>query len=137
MYFIFYPTIVSQIAESINCTSIDGTMRLYSDLEEECYAGDHVYILMFVAIPGLILWAFGMPLFYLRRLKKQREQLVLQQRLNDDDEYLAKLQSFKMQLGFLTSGYRDRFYYWEVVLLLRKTLLVILVTFLAPVSGGV
>ena len=41
-----------------------------------------------------------------------------------------------MQLGFLTSGYHDAYYYWEIVLLLRKTALVLLVTFLAPVSSG-
>ena len=31
----------------------------------------------------------------------------------------------------------DDYYYWEIVLLLRKTFLVLMMTFLAPVSGGV
>lgn len=34
-------------------------------------------------------------------------------------------------------GFEDQFYYWEIVLLLRKTILVLLLTFLAPISAGV
>ena len=34
-------------------------------------------------------------------------------------------------------GFEDQFYYWEIVLLLRKTTLVLLLTFLAPISAGV
>ena len=37
----------------------------------------------------------------------------------------------------MTQGYTDEFYYWEVVLLLRKTILVLMLTFLAPISAGV
>jgi len=42
-----------------------------------------------------------------------------------------------MRLGFLTAGYDDTYYYWEIVLLMRKTLIVLMLTFLAPVSAGV
>jgi hypothetical protein len=47
------------------------------------------------------------------------------------------MRRFKMRLGFLTAGYDDTFYYWEIVLLMRKTLIVLMLTFLAPVSAGV
>ena len=40
-------------------------------------------------------------------------------------------------MGFLTQGYEDEYYYWEVVLLMRKTCLVLVLTFLAPISAGV
>ena len=43
----------------------------------------------------------------------------------------------KLRLGFLTIGYEEEFYFWEIVLLLRKTILVLLMTFLAPVSAGI
>ena len=44
---------------------------------------------------------------------------------------------FKLRLGFLTQGYKEEYYYWEIVLLLRKTVLVMILTFGAPVSAGV
>ena len=43
----------------------------------------------------------------------------------------------KLRLGFLTQGYEDKYYYWEIVLLLRKTVLVLMLTFLAPISAGI
>lgn len=70
IWFLFYPTIVSYLASSLNCTKIEDTPRLYDDLEEICYEGRHLKIVKYVSIPGLILWAFGIPLlgfFLLRR----------------------------------------------------------------------
>ena len=116
---------------------IEDKMRLYNDLEEICLEGDHVYVTVFIAVPGLILWAIGIPLFFLRRLRLRREEIIEARKTieNERNDYLDY--RFRMQLGFLTSGYRDEYYYWEIVLLLRKTVLVILMTFLQSVSGGV
>ena len=44
---------------------------------------------------------------------------------------------FGLRFGFLTSGYQNKYYYWEVFLILRKTVIVLLITFLAPISAGV
>ena len=65
MLFLFYPTIVSYMAESVNCYRLEGVLRLYNDLEEICYQDSHIWILILVSIPGLILWAFGIPFFAL------------------------------------------------------------------------
>ena len=35
--FLFYPTIVSILAKSMNCVKIENESRLYDDLEEVCY----------------------------------------------------------------------------------------------------
>ena len=37
--FLFYPTIVTIIAKSANCVVIEGTSRIFDDLEEVCYEG--------------------------------------------------------------------------------------------------
>ena len=47
------------------------------------------------------------------------------------------MRSFKVRLGFLTAGYDDKFFYWEIVLLARKSFLVVLIVFLSSVSSGV
>ena len=58
---IFYPTIVSYLAQSINCYDVEGTRRLYNDLEEVCFEGRHLIIFYTASLPGLILWGFGVP----------------------------------------------------------------------------
>ena len=75
MLFLFYPTIVSYMAESVNCYELEGDMRLYNDLEEKCYQNTHLWILVLVSIPGLVLWALGIPLFALQQLRQFAEQL--------------------------------------------------------------
>jgi hypothetical protein len=47
------------------------------------------------------------------------------------------MRRFKVRLGFLTAGYDDTYYMWEIVLLMRKTVLVLLIVFLSSVSSGV
>jgi len=42
-----------------------------------------------------------------------------------------------VRLGFLTAGYDDKYFYWEIVLLARKSFLVLLIVFLSSVSSGV
>ena len=61
---------MSYLARSINCTYIEDTLRLYDDLEQECYKGTHIKIVGAVSIPGLILWALGMPLLGLMLMKR-------------------------------------------------------------------
>lgn len=66
--FLFYPSIVSILAKSINCTEIEGESRLFDDLEEVCYQGTHLLMVLSVAVPGLIAWAIGIPVYALIKL---------------------------------------------------------------------
>ena len=75
VWFIFYPAVVEMLASSINCTRIEGTLRLWDDLEQECFKGDHLAIVYAISIPGLLLWAFGAPLLGLYLIRKSREEL--------------------------------------------------------------
>ena len=51
--------------------------------------------------------------------------------------YVNMSDRFGLRFGFLTSGYKTEFYFWEILIILRKTVLVLLITFLAPISKGV
>ena len=94
-------------------------------------------IVFSVSIPGLIIWAFGMPLLAFYVVRRARINLAALEFHSDPVIYNTMRDRNKLRLGFLTQGYEDKYYYWEVVLLLRKTVLVLLMTFLAPVSAGV
>ena len=66
MLFLFYPTIVSYLAESMNCYELEGVSRLYNDLEEVCWQNNHLMIVITVTLPGLFLWSLGIPFFALQ-----------------------------------------------------------------------
>ena len=93
--------------------------------------------MVLISIPGLAFWAFGIPLFFAWSLRRFLEDLEEAKLHSDPKEYETLQHRFRLRLGFLTSGFVDEFYYWEVVLLLRKTILVLMMTFLAPISAGV
>lgn len=64
----------------------------------------------------MICWGFGIPAFALYLLKKEEKRI---------DNPIVR-----QQLGFLFRGYKLRFYYWEIVIMLRKIALIIIQSFL-------
>ena len=135
--FLFYPTIVSVLGKSLNCVKIEGTWRLVDDNEEECYTGLHLLMILAVSIPGLILWAAGIPIFAIIKLFKNIGELNKIKTFTEGKQHEDLKRSFKIRLGFLTVGYHEKYFYWEIVLLIRKTLLVLMIVFLSLVSSGV
>ena len=73
--FLFYPTIVKKMAQSVNCVQIEGVDRLYNDLEEECFTGTHFWVFFFVSLPALLAWAVGIPVFALIMLRRNLDKL--------------------------------------------------------------
>ena len=128
------------MAESVNCydlgAGLEDEIRLYNDLEEVCYKGQHIWMVMFVSVPGLILWAFGIPFFALQQLTKFFKGVEDSKVYSNPNLHVTMADRFGLRFGFLTSGYQKKYYYWEVFLILRKTVIVLLITFLAPVSSG-
>ena len=133
----FYPTIVSILAKSLNCIVIEGETRLFDDLEEVCYTGTHLIVVLTVSMPGLIAWAAGIPMYALIKLNKNFTALREIKKFTEGKQHEDLLRRFKVRLGFLTAGYDDDYYMWEIVLLMRKTVLVLLIVFLSSVSSGV
>ena len=72
---------------------------------------------MGVAVPGILVWALGIPLgafFFLFRLRS---------RLSSE--------AAKDKFGFLYNGYRLRHYYWESVIMFRKVAMIFITIFLS------
>ena len=128
--FLFYSTIVSELAKSLSCKEIEGVNRLYEDLEEKCYEGSHLLMILTVSVPGLIVWAIGIPVFALCKILRNIEKLRYIRKMKIALRSEAVIMKHKVRLGFLTSGFDNRYYYWEIVLLFRKTLIVLLIVFL-------
>lgn len=84
-------------------------------MEITCWSGVHKFFSYFVAIPGIIVWGLGIPFFAFTLLSKIRKNL---------DDITSK-----EKLGFLYRGYRKEYYYWEIVIMYRKIILIFISVF--------
>ena len=69
-FFLIYPNMINVIFISFSCDEIDDTLYLEINMSEECWTGDHAKYVLTVAIPALIIWGFGMPLFAIFKLSR-------------------------------------------------------------------
>lgn len=58
-----------------SCVAIDGDDRVKNDLEIICYLGQHTYWALGVALPALVVWGLGIPLFSYILLSKVKDKL--------------------------------------------------------------
>ena len=76
----------------------------------------------FFALPALIIWGVGIPLFALILLWKNYKKGIL-----------FELES-KKKYGFLILGYKKGKYYWEMKIMFRKIAIVFISVFLISIS---
>lgn len=117
LLFLIHPSIVEVMFDMFNCDEIDGVNRLVKDLDTKWYEGLHLYFTLGLAIPGIIIWGFGIPIGTFFMLYKNKSKL--------DTEKVSK------ELGFLYNGYTFKAYYWEEYIMIRKMIVIFWATFLA------
>ena len=81
-----------------------------------CYKGQHYYWAFMVALPSLIAWGMGIPLFALLLLIRSSKRLETLQ--------------VREKYGFLFRGYKLRYYFWEILIMYRKIALIFIGVFL-------
>ena len=67
---------------------------------------------MGVALPSLIVWGLGIPLFAYILLTREKSKL--------------NTLELRQKFGFLYRGYRKDYYYWEIVIMYRKIAMVVI-----------
>lgn len=55
--------------------NIDGTQRVKNDLEIVCYQGSHLLYSLAIALPSIIVWGLGIPLFAYVLMYRERNRL--------------------------------------------------------------
>mmetsp|Transcript_5274 Transcript_5274/g.4472 ORF Transcript_5274/g.4472 Transcript_5274/m.4472 type:complete len:158 (-) Transcript_5274:430-903(-) len=104
------PTIIKNSFYMFKCINIyrqdSPVLHLESDLNVECWEGDHFKWALGLALPSIILWGMILPLSLLFYLRKKKNQL--------DESYI------KEKYCFIYAGYKQHHFYWEFVVLLRK-----------------
>jgi hypothetical protein len=74
---LYQPDIARVISASFACTKIDGEYRLIGQTDIICYEGEHKWMMIFVAVPGLLVWIVGFPIILYSQLKKNRSHITM------------------------------------------------------------
>lgn len=110
MLFLIHPNIVLQMFEDLRCVDVDGESRLHDDLEILCWCKAHTQVTFYIALPSLLVWGLGIPFFGFIALTRARKSLDIIQ--------------IREKWGFLFSGLKKESYYWEIVIMYRKMLII-------------
>lgn len=112
-----HPNIVFYSFEDFRCVEIDGVQRLHYDYEITCWNSAHLSWTYTVAVPCLLVWVFGAPMLaFLSMTKLYRDKSLTKQRTH---------------WGFLANGFKDHYFYWEIIIIYRK----VLILFISAYSG--
>ena len=116
MWYLVYPTIVSNIATLMACTAIDGVSYLQLDPEIPCWSGSHAVVFWSFGFLGILFYVLGMPLLAFFMMK----------RVN-----LSTAEA-RIKYGILIDGYR--IWWWELTVVARKIATIVLSTFMEGVQ---
>jgi len=107
-----------------NCTTFPGerSSRLVNALDYLCFEGEHLRWVLYVGIPFNAIVLIGIPLSGWFVLYRKRKVLV------DDYNVVEKY-------GFLFSGYKLKYWYWEIIILIRKLLLASMTVFMTSTTS--
>jgi hypothetical protein len=94
---------------------IDGVSRLKEDLEIICWQSDHLFFFYIAVLPSILFWVIGIPLSAFFFLSKSKQKL--------------KIYQIKSKFGFIFNGYKSRSFFWEIFIIFRKVLMVMLAVF--------
>eukprot|EP00347_Sterkiella_histriomuscorum_P017498 403349122 len=117
LLFFMHPTIVEYSVSNFNCYPIEEERRVKVDLTIKCYEGNHQFFSFAVALPCLLIWGIGIPFFALVLLFKNKEKLT-------------EIET-KEKLGFLYNGYKKEYFYWEILIMSRKIIIIFIAIFLS------
>ena len=114
LYFLLESKVGTYVFQMFNCEEFANGNFLTADYDEECYTGRHLTTLAIVTLPTLIFVVIGVPLALFKILEKNKKNLHTMR--------------FKLEFGFLYAGFEDQYYYWELWIMTRKTMLNVVAT---------
>jgi predicted outer membrane repeat protein len=118
------PMVLQSSLQMFPCVEVEaGSLWLLHDMHIACWEGEHQVYAFAVALPAIVIWCIGTPLLFWMLLFRQRKNLNEQLNVR--------------RIGFLYSGYHPYFYYWEFVVVLRKSLMVIVANLMVTTQSKI
>jgi len=106
------------------CVEVEpGSLWLLHDMHIACWEGEHLTYAFALALPAMLVWCVATPLLFWALLFRQRFVLYHPSNIR--------------RIGFLYSGYHRRYYFWEFVVVLRKSLMVIIANLLMTAQSEI
>ena len=75
LLYLTYPTLVKQSLAALRCERVGGQLWLAADLQEPCYSGTHLAVVLLLSVPQMALYTVGLPLAATVLLYRRRERL--------------------------------------------------------------
>ena len=140
LFYLMFPSILNSITGTLACTrfgpdedemtgdqyKIESRVLLDSAPSIICYQGKHMAMLGMISIPGFLLFVVLIPLYVVLAMRYYLSRCELhpvQKAFNPRVSY---------RYGFLFLGYRPSFFFWEVVVMVRKAAFVVAAGVLRP-----
>jgi hypothetical protein len=117
--YLLFPTLCTQAFEMFHCRKVAGVLYLAADMEERCYTGRHAQW-VFLGVLQLLLYVIGLPILVLLFLRRNKHM---------EDGGGLKKHATIVRYGLFYGAYKESTYYWEIVLTMRKVLVVALSVF--------
>jgi hypothetical protein len=116
LWYLSLPSLLQISTGSLKCWPVGNQNYIFIDLEKNCFHDDHLLFSLLVACPTILLYGGVLPGYFMFRLHRAGSA-----RLTDP--------SLMLRWGMLHSGYREKKFWWETIVLLRKYTIILLVTF--------
>ena len=132
--YLTYVSITKTAVNTLHCIRVhdsvdfedEHTERYWAlDTSLKCYEGSHIVLTSTAGWPVLIIFSSGLPVFLAYVLIRQRSQEPGQNPWLSD------------ATGFLYRAYKERFIFWESVVMLRKAVLTVVVAFSYPLGTNI
>jgi hypothetical protein len=126
--FMIHPSITRQFFMVLTCKTVGdlddpGASFQLGDMTEPCYSPQHTLFILALGIPMVLLWVLGIPLFAFIVLYRN-SHLIQLPAVGVSTIMRVKKRNFEAQMAFLYRGYRPSRYYWFLVEMLKKVILV-------------
>ena len=118
---LFHTSVSNSILSIFSCKKINDNYWNTSDMSLKCFDGSHMRALLYVGVPGLVIWSITIPLITFSSLFFNREDL----------QNANMMIKYKM----LFAGYKKELYFWELLIILRKFLIRVVAILL--ISSGI
>jgi hypothetical protein len=110
-FFLIQPYILKTALDLLSCRTVNSEEFLVTEMSIHCWTEEHSHYTLFIAVPSLVIWVLFLPSCVFFVLFKANRSL----------NRASKTKYVK----HLMLGLKPDFYWWELVLFLRKNLLLV------------
>ena len=128
-----HPNVTRQFFTMLSCKNVGGdddssANVVLGNMLEKCYSSQHIFFIVTLGMPMLILWVLDIPFFAWFVLFRNRD-LVIMSSQGASTVMRNQKKVFESQMAFLYRGYKPTRYYWFLNEMARKAILVAIAVF--------